>query len=167
MPYTLLKFLVWGVLLAVLGGLVGWALRSLKARAVRGPATSSLDDADVEELRGQIADLEAECDRLRTQLEGIDAGASHGTADAEPGPTLDDDLTVIDGIGPKIAALCAGIGVSTWAELAHTDQSTLRSMLDDAGTPYKTRDPSSWPRQAALLASGRWDEFEALTHEDR
>lgn len=32
MLYTLLQFLVWGLLLAFVGGVVGWGLRSLKAR---------------------------------------------------------------------------------------------------------------------------------------
>ena len=74
-----------------------------------------------------------------------------------------DDLTVIDGIGPKIAELCHGIGIRTWAELSTTEVSLLRTMLNDAGQRFKAHDPSTWPEQAALLAAGDWDEFKALT----
>jgi len=77
-------------------------------------------------------------------------------------PVVLDDLTVVDGIGPQIADLCHGIGVRTWGELATTEVSLLRTMLDDAGQRFKAYDPSSWPQQAALLAAGSWAEFRAL-----
>lgn len=74
-----------------------------------------------------------------------------------------DDLTVVEGIGPKIAELCHGIGIRTWAELAETEVSLLRTMLNDAGQRFKAHDPGTWPQQAELLARGAWDEFVALT----
>lgn len=78
-------------------------------------------------------------------------------------PVEADDLTAIEGIGPQIAELCHGIGIRTWAELSVTEVSLLRTMLNDAGQRFKAHDPSTWPRQAALLASGDWAEFAALT----
>jgi predicted flap endonuclease-1-like 5' DNA nuclease len=77
-------------------------------------------------------------------------------------PVQLDDLKVIDGIGPAVEDLCHGIGIRTWADMATTEVSLLRTMLDDAGARYKTCDPSSWPAQADLLARGRWQEFAAL-----
>jgi predicted flap endonuclease-1-like 5' DNA nuclease len=74
-----------------------------------------------------------------------------------------DDLTVVEGIGPKIAELCHGIGISTWTELAETEVSLLRTMLNDAGQRFKAHDPTTWPEQAALLSKGAWTEFAALT----
>lgn len=74
-----------------------------------------------------------------------------------------DDLTVVEGIGPKIAELCRGIGINTWSDLAETEVSLLRTMLNDAGQRFKAHDPSSWPQQAALLAAGSWREFAELT----
>ena len=74
-----------------------------------------------------------------------------------------DDLTVVEGIGPKIADLCHGIGIRTWADLAETEVSLLRTMLNDAGQRFKAHDPGTWPQQAALLAQGAWDEFVTLT----
>jgi predicted flap endonuclease-1-like 5' DNA nuclease len=73
------------------------------------------------------------------------------------------DLTVVEGIGPKIADLCQGIGITTWAELSLTEVSLLRTMLTDAGQRFKAHDPTTWPRQAALLAVGAWTDFKALT----
>lgn len=76
-----------------------------------------------------------------------------------------DDLKVIEGIGPKIEELCQGIGIATWADLATTEVSLLRTMLNDAGPRFRTHDPGTWPQQAGLLASGRWAEFKTLTDE--
>ncbi len=76
-----------------------------------------------------------------------------------------DDLKVVEGIGPKIEQLCHGIGIATWADLASTEVSLLRTMLTDAGPRFRTHDPSTWPQQAQLLALGRWAEFKALTDE--
>jgi predicted flap endonuclease-1-like 5' DNA nuclease len=76
-----------------------------------------------------------------------------------------DDLTVVEGIGPKIAELLAGIGVHTWAALGATEVGVLRTMLQDAGARYAVHDPTSWPQQARLLSVGAWEEFKALTDE--
>jgi predicted flap endonuclease-1-like 5' DNA nuclease len=73
-----------------------------------------------------------------------------------------DDLQVVEGIGPKIAELCHGIGIRTWRDLADTEVSLLRTMLADAGPRFRTHDPATWPEQGRLLAEGRWGEFKAL-----
>jgi predicted flap endonuclease-1-like 5' DNA nuclease len=91
--------------------------------------------------------------------ETFDLGAA---AAAIGKPIVADDLTVVEGIGPKIAELCHGIGITTWSDLAETEVSLLRTMLNDAGQRFKAHDPSSWPQQAALLAVGAWDDFAAL-----
>lgn len=207
MFYTLLKFLGWGVLLAVIGGCVGWALRALKGRGDLAQARRAGVDVDeVERMRHRLANLEqvvAERDRLRMQIAdmrhtdspgvvgaAVDPVASDEPAPAvgsdepepavvshEPEPELDlraarsvigkritvDDLTVVDGIGKKIAQLCSGIGITTWRGLADADLAELRSMLADAGSRYQMHDPTTWPEQAACLADGRWADFVALT----
>jgi predicted flap endonuclease-1-like 5' DNA nuclease len=63
-----------------------------------------------------------------------------------------DDLTVLEGIGPKVAKLLAGIDISTFASLATADYYKVKAALDAAG--YKYMDPSGWIEQAALAAKG-------------
>lgn len=186
MPYTLSMALLWVALAVLLGIVIGWLMRSVVAkRQVERARSNHLDNVELERLRARVAELEptvAERDSLRAQLDECreaarapDATASPPTATA--GADLDaaatvlgrdvalDDLTVIDGIGPTIAELCAGIGITTWRELAGTEVSLLRTMLHDAGPRFRTQDPSTWPQQAGLLAAGRWDEFAALSRE--
>jgi predicted flap endonuclease-1-like 5' DNA nuclease len=312
--YTFLKFLGWGLLLSVVGGCVGWALRSLKCRGEVARVRATTVDADeVERMRHRLANVEqvvAERNRLRMQVADMrhadspgvvlapgevaldaeppvevaepegeaarneavaeapihtddeiaseatagaesaseemavedaasqDAAAdetagdeplvldtetdsdvveasstvagfadvaaepSHDETESDDEPSDDtsgddtggkshdddgvmdaaeldlaaaesvlgkkirlDDLSVVEGIGPKISELCRGIGIETWRQLAQTDVPTLQSMLDAAGSRFQVHKPGTWPKQAELLAAGRWAEFKQLTDE--
>jgi predicted flap endonuclease-1-like 5' DNA nuclease len=80
---------------------------------------------------------------------------------AEPTP---DDLKRIEGIGPKISSLLQAAGVLTFAQLAETDVSRLKEILDEAGLGALA-DPSTWPQQARLAAVGQWGTLQALQDE--
>jgi predicted flap endonuclease-1-like 5' DNA nuclease len=74
-----------------------------------------------------------------------------------------DDLTVLEGIGPKVAKLLAGIGITTFKQLAEADMAKLRAALDGAG--YKYMEPAGWVEQAALAAKGDKDGLAKLQGE--
>ncbi|WP_338112502.1 helix-hairpin-helix domain-containing protein [Oleiagrimonas soli] len=76
-----------------------------------------------------------------------------------------DDLTKIEGIGPKIGELLAGQGVDTYAKLADTSVEKLGEILHEAGSRYASHDPGTWPQQAKLAAEGKFDELKALQDE--
>lgn len=78
-----------------------------------------------------------------------------------PEPAKPDDLTLLEGIGPKVNGVLQAAGISTFAQLAAADLSHIQKLLEDAGYAYM--DPASWPQQAKLLAEGRMEEFEAMT----
>lgn len=73
-----------------------------------------------------------------------------------------DDLTVIEGIGPKIAAILQSAGITTYAQLAHTEAARLEAILDAAGSRYRLANPTTWPEQAALAAAGNWNRLQEL-----
>ena len=70
-----------------------------------------------------------------------------------------DDLTKVEGIGPKIAEHFNNAGILTWEELANTDVSRLQEILTAAGPRYRMHNPGSWPKQARMAADGKWDEL--------
>ncbi len=70
-----------------------------------------------------------------------------------------DDLTKIEGIGPKIAEIFAAKGISSFAQLAKTKPAALKAILEEAGSRFKMHDPGTWPKQAELAAAGKWDEL--------
>ena len=72
----------------------------------------------------------------------------------------ENDLKAIEGIGPKIEKLLHDAGITTWATLAETSTERINDILNAAGNNYHLADPASWPQQAALLADGKFQEFE-------
>jgi len=75
-----------------------------------------------------------------------------------------DDLKKIEGIGPKIAEVLAENGVSTFAALAKMDRDAVKAILETVST-LKSKEPKTWPQQAALAADGKWEELEKLQDE--
>ncbi|MEO1370028.1 MAG: DUF4332 domain-containing protein [Acidobacteriota bacterium] len=76
-----------------------------------------------------------------------------------------DDLTRIEGIGPKMASVLADAGVDSYAELAGRTPEGLRDLLASINSRYRMFDPETWPEQAALAAAGRFDDLDALQGE--
>lgn len=77
-------------------------------------------------------------------------------------PVLNNDFTLIEGVGPRIAQLLVDRGITTWWALANSDVELLRSVLREAGPKFQVHDPRSWPQQARLLAFGEWEKFLTL-----
>jgi large subunit ribosomal protein L27 len=71
-----------------------------------------------------------------------------------------DDLTVIEGIGPKISGLLKENGITSCKVLAKTDASKIATLLKKAG--FTLAEPSTWPQQAALLSEGKMKELKLL-----
>jgi predicted flap endonuclease-1-like 5' DNA nuclease len=78
------------------------------------------------------------------------------------GASNEDDLTIIEGIGPKIGEMIKAKGIKTFIALADASVDTLQSILDEGGAAYKVHNPGTWAEQAALLRDGKMDEFKAL-----
>jgi subtilisin-like proprotein convertase family protein len=87
------------------------------------------------------------------------------TSAPKPKKSKKDDLTKIEGIGPKINELLNKGGINSFEDLANAKNDTLKKILDDAGPRFKMHDPGSWPRQSKLAADGKWDELKKLQDE--
>ena len=70
-----------------------------------------------------------------------------------------DDLTKIEGIGPKVAELLNSNGISTYKKLAETQVDAIKEVLTAAGGIMANMNPSTWPDQAQLAATGEWDKL--------
>ncbi len=76
-----------------------------------------------------------------------------------------DDLTLIEGIGPKIAELLNKEGIVAFKQLAITEISYLKILLERAGSRFQMHKPDTWPEQARLAAEGKFDELKAWQDE--
>lgn len=73
-----------------------------------------------------------------------------------------DDLTVIEGIGPKIQELLYQYGIYSYRQLAETDVARLKEILAAAGPQLAMHDPGTWPSQANLAANDQWENLKSI-----
>ena len=66
-----------------------------------------------------------------------------------------DDLTIIEGIGPKVAKVLHEAGISTFSQLAKSNADDIQKILSAAG--LRMMDATSWPAQAKLAADDDMD----------
>ena len=91
-----------------------------------------------------------------------EAPAAEATPAAEVEP---DNLTKVEGIGPKIAETLQNAGVKTFAQLGAMDPAKVKEILDAAEGNFAAHDPGTWPKQASMAAEGKWDELKAWQDE--
>lgn len=72
------------------------------------------------------------------------------------------DLQLVEGIGPKIAALLIDHGIMDLADLAAAPVERIRHILEAGGKRFRLADPTTWPEQAALGASGAMEALKKL-----
>lgn len=105
------------------------------------------------------------------QQRPVSRGAASPQAPADaagPQPPLrpafrGDDLSRVEGIGPKISQVLQEAGIWTFALLSMTTVDDLKEILREAG--IRLADPTTWPQQARLAAAGEWEALEALQEE--
>jgi hypothetical protein len=74
-----------------------------------------------------------------------------------------DDLTRIEGIGPKFASVLRSAGLTTYEELAASRVDELRDLFRERGLYFV--DPATWPEQAELAALEAWGALSDLQEE--
>lgn len=140
-----------------------WQIRINAAARTAGITYSRLIEglkaAKCELDRKVIADIAAQDNDAFLQLvklaqDGLKAKAEHAGKD--------DDLTEIEGVGPKIQEALHAQGIKTFAQVAATSVARLKEILAAGGAHLKQWDPTTWPEQAALAAKGDREAFEKL-----
>ena len=100
-------------------------------------------------------------------ITSISDGAGNTVA-SEAAPVIKvkaDDLTLVEGIGPKIAVVLNTNGITTFAQLAKADPAAMQDMLKKSGGRFNMAKPDTWPKQAELAAAGKMDELKKLQDE--
>lgn len=73
----------------------------------------------------------------------------------------ENDLKIVEGIGPKIEGLFNAAGITTWKDLSEAPTEKLQAILDGGGENYAIHNPSTWGKQALLAYEGKWEELKA------
>jgi len=77
----------------------------------------------------------------------------------KPKKSQKDDLTKVEGIGPKAAEALVKAGVDTFEKLSKKSIEEIRTILVEASKTLAHLDPQTWAQQAKLAADGKWDEL--------
>lgn len=88
-----------------------------------------------------------------------------GAKEAMGKKVTQDDLKLVEGIGPKIEELFHNAGIKTWADLAAANADNLKEILAAGGDKYKMHDPTTWPAQADMMQKGQWIELKKYQDE--
>ena len=79
--------------------------------------------------------------------------------------TEPDKLTKLRGIGPKFSALLNEHDITTFAQLAALELTSLRTIVSESGISASSATEESWARQAGFAAAGDWDGLKAYIEE--
>jgi predicted flap endonuclease-1-like 5' DNA nuclease len=75
--------------------------------------------------------------------------------------SMQDNLTIISGIGPKVSSILRTAGINTFAKLAALNKKKIIKILKTENPQLlQLVDPSTWQKQAKLASKEKW---EALT----
>ena len=88
--------------------------------------------------------------------------AAAATPEVKAPEATPDDLSKIEGIGPKTLELLNNNGILSFEDLAKSSQSRIKELLTTAGGAFATMNPSTWSEQSQLASEGNWDELKAL-----
>jgi len=163
----------WCILIPLLVGAICALLGYLLGKLLGG---SNQDDCN-DRIARLEADLEA-CKKGRLQLESdlkLAKTASTNTVASFAAPAAaliafnadaakavfskkikENDLTVVEGIGPKIQELFHNHDVKTWKALSECSVDKCQSVLDSGGDRFKVHTPRTWSEQAKMAYEGRW-----------
>lgn len=154
--------LIVGAICALLGYLLGKLL---------GGGDSNTVDVDLDSYKNKISKLEADlaaCEASKSSsamaASAVAASIPFNAAAAKGvfGKAIkQDDLTLVEGIGPKIQELFHNHGVKTWKDLSECTVEKCQSVLDSGGERYRVHNPGTWPEQAKLAYQGEWGKLKS------
>ncbi|MBA6156710.1 hypothetical protein H3Z83_09310 [Tenacibaculum sp. S7007] len=71
----------------------------------------------------------------------------------------ENDLKIVEGIGPKIEGLFHNFDIKTWKDLGETSVEKCQEVLNSGGDRYRIHKPATWPQQAKLAYEGKWSDL--------
>lgn len=155
----------WCILIPLLVGLISALLGYLLGKLGKG----NTDCENCIDCQNRTKSLEADLANCKAKLASSKSTSfaavaplafNAGAAKAVFGKTIkQDDLTVIEGIGPKIQDLFHNHGINTWKGLSEATVEKCQEVLNSGGERFTVHNPGTWPRQAAMAYKGDWQEL--------
>ncbi|NKI26509.1 hypothetical protein HCG49_08030 [Arenibacter sp. 6A1] len=180
--WSLIILIIVGIICAIIGYFMG-----------KGKFVAPEHSAELTSLRSKNDKLEADLLACNQKLTEMNAAPIHSNAITPPSMTKatsatannsipfsataakaalgksikENDLKVVEGIGPKIQLLFHSFDITTWQALSESSVSKCQEVLRSGGDRYKIHDPSSWPLQAKMAYEGKWKELQRWQDEHK
>jgi predicted flap endonuclease-1-like 5' DNA nuclease len=161
-------------LVGLICGILGYLLGKLTSKGGDDSLALSLQ-ADLDACKANTRNLNAKITSLEAELAAAKAASNkiQSFTNVAPGLLFDgalaatvygkkikeNDLKIVEGIGPKIEALFNAAGINTWRELSESSIEKLQSILDGGGENYAIHNPGTWAKQGLLAYEGKWQEL--------
>jgi len=164
----------WCILIPLLVGAICALLGYLLGKSLGGGENK----VDVDVYKNRIAKLESDLAACKSSksskssssgagsvASSIAAGTAAVAFNADAAKAVfgkkikENDLTLVEGIGPKIQELFHNHDVKTWHGLSQCDVGKCQEVLNSGGERFKVHNPGTWPKQALLAAEGKWKEL--------
>lgn len=163
---------------AVLGFVIGYILksvRSARSEEENFAAATANHLNEIESLRIDLKDKNHEVIILKSALDNCqsqrafafsngNAAGIHEFNAAEAKRTFgkriqEDDLKIVEGIGPAIENVLHDAGISTWKQLSESQPENIKKILSQYGKRFQVHNPGTWPRQSELAYDNKWHDL--------
>lgn len=149
-----------GLIYALLGYLLGRLIEKNSKVYTKLRADLEACGKEKERLQSENSSLVSELADLSKQTNIAEPGFDAALAKNVFGKKIvENDLKIIEGIGPKIEELFFNAGINTWKALSEASVEKCQQILDDAGDRYKMHTPATWPSQAEMAYKGLWKDL--------
>jgi predicted flap endonuclease-1-like 5' DNA nuclease len=165
-------------LVGLISGILGYLLGKMTSKDVDNSGSLSLQ-SDLDACRANSKSLSAKISSLEAELATAKSNITSGTQSFTAAPVVaaslpfdadlafsimgkkikQDDLKIVEGIGPKIEELYHGAGITTWKSLSETAVEKSQAILDAAGERFAVHNPGTWAKQAEMAYHGKWKEL--------
>ena len=134
------------------------AVTGTQARSDEMASAATMDSPEARETETGIVEniMETGATGKPEEVDEIGGGPMPSLSKDKAVAAQPDDLTVIEGIGMKMAAALRAAGIDTFSRLSTTSEEDLRTAIAAAGMRFAPSVPT-WPQQAVLAAKGDWD----------
>lgn len=142
-PVAITEILLLLALTAFIGWLIGRWLTKIKILQLKN---------ELESVQHELEDCRNDSQVIQSEWQ---ARISHQ-------PDENDNLKLIEGIGPKIEKLLNANGIYTFSQLANSRPEHLNNLLHNARRHFQVHEANTWPKQAQLARDGKWNELSEL-----
>lgn len=160
-------------LVGIISGILGYLIGKGKDAALAIPSS------DIKKLEEENTKLKADLNLCNQKLSESDKPTKTKSPSASIAPSQaktssfnaaeakaalgkrvkENDLKIVEGIGPKIEGLFHNFGIKTWKDLSEISTNKCQEVLNSGGDRYRIHDPASWPMQAKMAYEGQWTEL--------